>query len=144
MPLHFDFLFQPAGYDILFSLIDYSPQDTHLKAFFVGVLNTLFLGLLSIISSTFFGFVLGSFRVSQNFLVRNIARVIINVFRNIPIIIHIILWYAVLNTLPQVRESWVLDELFLSTIKGSLFPLQTTKSLLFIYCYLLYLLFSVH
>ena len=37
----FEFLQMSAGYDISFSLIDFTSKDTHLKAYFVGVLNTL-------------------------------------------------------------------------------------------------------
>ena len=52
----FGFLKMSAGYDISFSLIDFTSKDTHLKAYFVGVLNTLLVSISGIFFATILGF----------------------------------------------------------------------------------------
>ena len=48
----FGFLQMSAGYDISFSLIDFTSKDSHLKAYFVGVLNTLLVSISGIFLAT--------------------------------------------------------------------------------------------
>ena len=45
----FDFLFQPAGYDINQRLIEYTNRSTHIRAAFVGLLNTALVAVVGII-----------------------------------------------------------------------------------------------
>ena len=54
----FDFLNQPAGFDIGFSLIPYDSTDTNLRVFAVGLINTLLVSSLSIFFCTIIGFYL--------------------------------------------------------------------------------------
>ena len=44
----FEFLNIAAGYDISISLIPYTSDDTHLRAYFVGLLNTLMIGFVDV------------------------------------------------------------------------------------------------
>ncbi|HIM24671.1 MAG TPA: amino acid ABC transporter permease, partial [Rhodospirillales bacterium] len=55
----FDFLDLPASYDINQRLIEYTSQSTHLRAFFVGLLNTLLVAFFGVITATILGFLLG-------------------------------------------------------------------------------------
>lgn len=102
----FGFLDVEAGFGILQSLIDYSATDTYGKTFVVGLLNTVLVSVLSIITATVLGFVIGIGRLSKNWLVAKFCAVYVEIFRNIPLLLQIFFWYfAVLRTLPTPRNS---------------------------------------
>ena len=63
------FLQNPAGFDISFSpFLEFKSTDTHLKVYFVGVLNTLLVSITGCIAATILGFILGIVRLSSNWL----------------------------------------------------------------------------
>ncbi|ASA54891.1 amino acid ABC transporter permease [Vibrio gazogenes] len=111
----FDFLDERAGYDISFSLIDYSQNDTYLKAYYVGVANTLLVSFLSIILATVIGFIIGVGRVSNNWVVNRLCRSYVEFIRNVPLVVQLVWWYAIFLSLPAVRNSIQLgDNIYLS------------------------------
>ena len=71
----FDFLNIAAGYDISIRLIPFTSEDTHLRAYFVGLLNTLMIAVCGCFLATIIGFLVGVIRLSSNWLFRNIAYV---------------------------------------------------------------------
>ena len=89
--ISFGFLEQPAGYDIYPKLIPYTSQSTHLHAAFVGVMNTLLVAFLGCIAATFFGVVAGVLRLSNNWLLAKLMAVYVEVFRNVPVLLWILL-----------------------------------------------------
>ena len=116
----FGFLARPAGFDIGQSLIDYSAQGSFGRAFVVGFLNTLLVAIVGIVFATIIGFLMGIARLSHNWLLSTIASVYIEVVRNIPLLLQLLLVYAVLiHFLPQPRESASLFGVLLNT--GGLF-----------------------
>lgn len=118
----FEFLKMSAGYDISFSLIDYTSKDTHLKAYFVGVLNTLLVSISGIFLATILGFLVGVIRLSSNWLFRNIAYVYVEFTRNVPVLLQIILWYSILIHLPKVKQAVQFLEYFYLTNRGLYSP----------------------
>ena len=111
----FDFLNDRAGYDITFSLIDYNPNDTYLRAYWVGVANTLLVSFMSIIFATLLGFIVGVGRVSKNWVVSKLCRAYVELIRNVPLVIQLVWWYALFLSLPPVRNSISLaDDIYLS------------------------------
>lgn len=101
----FDFLDQRAGYAISFSLIDYTPDDTYLRAYWVGLLNTLLVSLLSIAMATLLGVLLGVLRVSDNWLLNRLSYLTVEFLRNVPLIVHLIWWYGLMLAMPRVRDA---------------------------------------
>ena len=100
--LSFDFLGNRAGFGIKEG-IEYSPGESFLKAFIVGVANTLRVALVGIVLATLLGLVLGVARLSPNWLVRRIAQAYVEVVRNTPVLVQIIFWYvAVVLALPAL------------------------------------------
>ncbi|MBP3861832.1 MAG: amino acid ABC transporter permease, partial [Pseudomonas sp.] len=77
----FGFLSQRAGYDISFSLIDYTPDATYARAYLVGLLNTLLVSVLSIVLATLLGGALGMARVSDNWLIKRLSGTCIEFLR---------------------------------------------------------------
>ncbi|WP_311946999.1 amino acid ABC transporter permease [Halomonas piscis] len=111
----FDFLQERAGYAISFQLIDYSPDDTYLKAYAVGLLNTLLVSILSIALATIIGVLLGVCRVSENWLLGRLSHFAVEFLRNVPLIVHLIWWYGLMLALPNVRQAISLNDMgFLS------------------------------
>lgn len=118
----FDFLLQPAGFDIGESIIGFDSAESYLKALLVGLTNTLRVAILGIILTTVLGTLLGVGRFSRNALIRGLCSAYVELFRNIPILLQLLTWYLVLTELlPDTLEPWQVGPLFLS--KGGLnFP----------------------
>ncbi|MDP6842648.1 MAG: ABC transporter permease subunit [Rhodospirillales bacterium] len=113
----FKFLWQlPANYDINQTLIDYNNQDNHLCAALVGLINTFLVAVVGIVLATILGFIVGALRLSDNWLVARLAYVYIEAMRNVPVLLHILLWHGIIiNTLPHPRRAiGVGDAMFLS------------------------------
>jgi len=102
----FDFLSQPAGYDINQTLIEYTSRSTHARAAVVGILNTFLVAIVGIFIATIFGFLLGIARLSHNWLINRIAYVYLEFVRNVPVLVHILLVHGVVvTTLPVARQA---------------------------------------
>ncbi|MBB1202445.1 amino acid ABC transporter permease [Enterobacteriaceae bacterium 89] len=112
----FAFLDRSAGFGIVQHLIDYQEGDTYGRVFIVGLLNTLLVSALCIVFASIIGFFLGLARLSENWLLRKLSTLYIEIFRNIPPLLQIFFWYfAVLRNLPGPRQAVdAFDLVFLS------------------------------
>ena len=88
----FGFLNGRAGFDIGQSLIAYSNDSTFGRALVVGILNTLQVAFLGIITASIVGFNVGIARLYNNWLVSKLAQSYVEIFRNIPPLLVILLW----------------------------------------------------
>ncbi len=103
--IDFGFLGAPAGYDINQRLIEYTSQSTNLQAAFVGILNTLLVAFLACVTATIFGVLAGVLRLSNNWLLRKLMGFYVEIFRNIPVLIWIIIIFTIMTAvLPGPRE----------------------------------------
>ena len=93
----FGFLNSPAGFDIGEMLIRYDALDPYWKAFLVGVLNTLRVAVIGIVLTTVLGTLLGVGRFSHNAIVRGICYGYVETFRNVPVLLQLLLWYLVFS-----------------------------------------------
>jgi general L-amino acid transport system permease protein len=115
----FDFLTQAAGFDIGESLYPFDSEQPYWQAFLVGVTNTLRVAIVGIILSTVLGTLLGIGRFSRNALVRGVCLTYVETFRNIPVLLQLLMWYVVLTeVLPSADAAWQFGSFFLS--KGGL------------------------
>ena len=99
-----NFLQNEAGFAISEG-IRYTPADSYMRAFWVGVVNTLKVSVIGIACATLLGLFAGVTRLSKNWLISNIAAAYVECFRNIPLLLQILFWYAIIRKLPRVRES---------------------------------------
>ena len=100
----FRFMSEPAGYDINQRLIDYNSQSPHLRAAFVGLLNTLLVAVMGCALATVLGVFIGVMRLSKNWVVSRIMTVYVEMFRNVPVLLWIVLIMAIMiETLPSPR-----------------------------------------
>ncbi len=124
----FDFLTSAAGFDIGESLYPFDSGEPYWRAFLIGVTNTLRVAVLGIVLTTILGTLIGIGRFSRNVLVRGLCATYVEVFRNIPILLQLLMWYLLFTELlPASTEPLVLGPLFLS--KGGLnFPIPVWAS----------------
>ena len=120
----FGFLSNSAGFGILFSLIDYIESDSIGKVYIIGLLNTILVSVIGIVLATLIGFFIALCRISNNWLVSKIATVYVELFRNIPILLQILFWYALFTSIlpSHVKDSYVFFEHVIIYSKGIFLP----------------------
>jgi len=124
----FRFLLQPTGWDIPYAIISYTSRDTYARALLVGLCNTLLAGALGILGATIVGFVVGLAAATGNAVLSGIARLYVDVIRNIPLIIQAMFWYAVVLRLPSPRGAHEFLGAFLSN-RGLFLPRPTDPAI---------------
>jgi len=132
-----DFLDVAAPFDPDFKLVSFTAgEDTYSRIFLIGILNTLYVSFLAIIGMTFLGFFLGMMRLSNNWLISNVALAWVEIARNVPLLLQIIFWYSVIYAvLPRIKQSLDLSfgaELVLLNIRGLYVPWPVAGDLLWI------------
>ena len=107
--IDFGFLTREAGFDVSEQLVAYTPKDSYARVLFVGFLNTLLLAATTLALSTTIGLAIGIASTSRNWLVRNLARIYIELLRNLPkLLVLLALYIAMVRGLPLVRAAWKL------------------------------------
>ena len=102
----FDFLDREAGFAIGETPIAYTPSDTYGRAILVGLINTLKVSVIGIVAATVLGTVLGIARLSKNWLISRLAGVYVEVMRNVPLLLQLFFWYALITeALPGPRQA---------------------------------------
>ena len=110
----FDFLLDPAGFDIGESMFTFTATQTYGAAFLAGLFNTLRVSGIAIVLCTMWGTILGIGRLSSNALARGLCYAYTELFRNIPLLLQLLMWYVVLVELMPDTETplrfrdWVL------------------------------------
>ena len=128
--ISYAFLGNPAGYDINQPLIEYSSQSSNLRAAMVGILNTLLVAFMACVTATVFGVFAGVLRLSKNWLVSKVMAFYVEIFRNIPVLIWILIIFFVMTaSMPAPRAyrgenatSSMLFDLFAFTNRGVYTP----------------------
>jgi general L-amino acid transport system permease protein len=120
----YDFLAQPAGFDIGETLIPYQALDPYWKAFLVGVLNTLRVALAGIVLTTVVGTLVGIGRFSRNAILRGLCYGYVELFRNVPVLLQLLMWYLLFTDwLPPLLDATSLAGLFYVSKAGFSFPI---------------------
>ncbi len=94
---NFGFLWDRAGYDINQRPLEYSNDSTHFRASLIGLTNTLLIAVLGCILATIIGVIAGVLRLSKNWLTAKIMTVYVETFRNIPVLLWIVAFFAILS-----------------------------------------------
>jgi general L-amino acid transport system permease protein len=103
----FNFLRIDAQFDIgETTLIRYEPSDSFGRAMLAGGLNTIRVGFFGIILATILGTVTGIARLSENWLINNIAKWYVDLIRNTPLLLQLFfIYFGVLLLLPPIRQA---------------------------------------
>lgn len=106
LALNFNFLDNPAGFPISDPAIEFNPTMSFGRAFLVGLLNTLRVAGVGVITATILGVLIALARLSSNWLLSKLALIYIEFHRNIPLLVLLFIWYfTVFQTLPKVENS---------------------------------------
>src|SRR5882724_8073282 len=118
----FAFLGREAGMPITDTWLAYSPKDTYLRAFIVGVVNTLRVAVIGIVLATVLGTLIGIAKLSSNWLLSRLAAIYVEVLRDIPLLLQLLFWYVLMQGLPAARAAWKpIEGVFLSN-RGLVLP----------------------
>jgi len=102
----FDFLNSQASFDIGEKVIAYNPENSYRQAYIVGLINSFRVMEIGIILATIAGFTVGIARLSDNWLLRNLAGLYVEILRNTPLLLQLFFWYfAVFISLPKLEEN---------------------------------------
>ncbi|WP_353949059.1 ABC transporter permease subunit [Sporolactobacillus sp. Y61] len=116
------FLQNAASFTIEESMIDFQPTDTYLRAILVGILNTLKVAVIGIALTTILGVLIGIGRLSDNWLVRKICGMYVEIIRNTPLLVQMVIWYfAVFLQLPKIENSMHIGPVYLNN-RGAAIP----------------------
>ncbi|KPQ32469.1 MAG: ABC-type L-amino acid uptake system permease component AapQ [Phormidium sp. OSCR] len=106
MSLGFNFLSSQAAFDIRETLIKYDRSSTYFSALLIGLLNSLRVLVLGITLATVLGLIIGVCRLWDNWLLRKISLVYIEVLRNTPLLLQLLFWYSVVFlSLPGIENA---------------------------------------
>ncbi|MFN7284699.1 MAG: amino acid ABC transporter permease [Dolichospermum sp.] len=101
----FNFLKQQASFDIGETIVNYQPTDAYNYALLVGLINSLRIAIMSILLTTIVGITAGISRLSDNWLVRKISFVYVEIFRNTPLLLQLLFWYfAIFLSFPKAEN----------------------------------------
>ncbi len=94
----FGFLDEPAGFAVgsqWLTDVD-GVTNSRITIYLVGVWATLRAVLVGILLSMIVGVAVGVARLSSNWLVARMAMLFVEIFRNTPLLVQIVIWYAIL------------------------------------------------
>jgi general L-amino acid transport system permease protein len=126
--IDFSFLNKAASFGIGEGLVTYNPSDPYRQALLVGLVNSLRITVLGIILTTILGVTAGIASFSENWLLRQLNRIYVEVVRNTPLLLQLFFWYfAVFFNLPNPSNRIVwLDSIYLSK-RGIALPWPENK-----------------
>lgn len=88
----------------------------------VGLLNSLFLGAIALVLATLIGTTIGIMRVSGNRMAEIIGTTYVEIFRNLPLLLQVFFWYAILTSLPQPRDAVSVGQIAFFSSRGIYLP----------------------
>ena len=119
----FDFLWANAGFDIGESMIAFDSSEPYWRAFWVGLLNTLRVSVVGIVICSVLGTLIGVGRVSNNALARGMGYAYTELFRNVPVLLQLLIWYVLLvEFMPDSQSPLHFNDWFYLSKNGISFP----------------------
>lgn len=118
----FGFLMDSAGFAIGESLIPFSASDSFLRAYGVGILNTLKVSFAAIVLASIIGVLLGVARLSRNVMLNRFASAYVELFRNTPQLLQIVFWYMLAVQLPGPKQAFSLGDIAFLSNRGLAIP----------------------
>jgi len=118
----FGFLDRATGWDINFSLLSYKTSDPYSRAILIGFLNSMFVGAISLTLATLIGVTVGVMRTSGNGMAELIGTTYVEIFRNVPLLLQLFFWYALLTALPKPKQATAIFDTIFLTGRGFISP----------------------
>ncbi|MGG6293266.1 amino acid ABC transporter permease [Leptolyngbya sp. AN02str] len=118
---NFNFLRNEAGFNIGESILPYQPQDRYYWALIIGLVNTFRVILAGFVLTTVVGVIAGVASFSNNWLLRKISLVYVELIRNTPLLLQLFVWYfGVILALSGTGETatQLLNAIYISKRQG--------------------------
>ena len=93
--LSWSWLDNPAGFDVSETLLPFNAELPYWRALLAGLVNTLRVVVAGLVGATVLGTLIGVTAFSSNGLLRRLARVYVELIRNIPLLLQLVFWYFV-------------------------------------------------
>jgi general L-amino acid transport system permease protein len=93
--LSWDWLDNPAGFDVSETLLPFDAGMPYWRGLLTGLVNTLRVVLVGLVGATLLGTLVGVASFSSNGLLRRLARIYVELIRNIPLLLQLVFWYFV-------------------------------------------------
>ena len=107
MELQWTFLGEPASFELGDNLLGYVAGNSYAKAFAAGLVNTLQVSLVGMALTALVGTLVALLRLSGNLLASGLAWLYIEVARNLPLLLQLVLWQTLLiRGLPSPSMAW--------------------------------------
>ncbi len=100
----------------------YASTDPWTRALFVGIANTLRISVTGVILATFLGLIIGISRLSNNWLLCNVATSYVEIVRNIPLLLQLFFWFALTQSFPRPQEAINLGGVMILSNRGVFMP----------------------
>lgn len=119
----YDFLHQPFNSDVTGGFLQLKSSDYVWVAAIKGVGNTLMLVGLSILNASALGLFFGIMRLSNNLLLRGVARIYVEVLRNVPLLVLMFLFaFVIFAKLPGIQDKAGIPGIILLSNRGVALP----------------------
>lgn len=118
----FSFLERATGWDVTFTVLEYTINDPYWWVILIGLLNTFILGMTCIVIATVVGTMIGVARMSGNLVLESSSTVYVEIFRNVPLILQGFFWYAVVTHFPPPRTAHEIADTIFLTSRGLYLP----------------------
>ena len=126
LPFSWDFLGQPFT-SLVTEGFNTEPA-TSLEALAVGMINMLRITTSGVVAATILGTVLGVARLSSNWIVQKVANVYIETIRNIPLLVQMYMWGALITGLAALEVAQEGEGWLFATSKGIAIPWLTPQA----------------
>ena len=121
----FSFLNDPAGFAVgsqWLTDVD-GVTNSRFTMYLVGVWSTIRVVLVAILLATVLGVVVGVARLSSNWLIARQATLFVEAFRNTPLLIQVVLWYAIILVgAPKIENVINVGDSFFLSGRGVAIP----------------------
>ncbi len=122
------FLRDATAWQLGFSVLPQSPSDPYVVTLAIAVLNTVCVAGTAIALATVTGTLIAFVAIAGNRAWSRMAAGYVQFFRNMPLILQALFWFAVITHLPGPRQALHLGPIALSN-RGASLPFPTTAGL---------------
>lgn len=99
------FLWDSTAWQLGFSAVEQVPSDPYWKTIGISILNTVIVAAVSISIATVLGSMIAFIAISGNPLWSKLAKSYVQFFRNMPLILQALFWFAVISHLPAPKQA---------------------------------------
>ena len=120
LPFSWRFLGSTPGIQVSEGFVTY--PESGLQALQIGMANMLRITVSGIFFATILGTIMGIARLSKNFIVERATTGLVETIRNIPLLVQIFFWQAVILSFPRLEETDRGQHIVHISAKGIAFP----------------------